>query len=375
MENKYKLVYISSIAAPHQIKLCNKLQQYFSSEFWFYESALRTRGKFWQIDLGSSCKVLESVSFISGLFGGRYWYSKMTADLDKYNPDIVMLGGFSIPSNYVAYYWAKQHGKKTIVFTERSRDKNGILRRKNIYWRVLHYLYKDVDLVMTSAEDCVEQFKSFGFHNNVVASRYASDLDAYFDHKIRSKKNGYTYLYPNRMTKIYNPLLVIDIFNVLVNKYPDSKLVMNAAGEMHQECVEKISSLGINDKVIFLNNIKSWDDLPLAYQNSDIMILPALFSNGNFTILESMASGMGVVISNKILGVGKLIKDGKNGFNCEPSISEFVKSIEKYINDPEMFMIHAQINRSIVCPLSTSGTAELYANIIYNKLFNTNLGY
>ena len=371
MDTKKKLVYISSIAAPHQIKLCNELKQYFDVEFWFYESALRTRGSLWCLELSANCKILPDVWFAKpGKMAGRYICLNLNKRLADYNPDIVMVGGFSIPANFFAYRWAKSNGKKTVVFTERSRNKDGILRQKTLFWRVLHFLYRDVDLVMTSAEDAVQQFKDFGFKDQVLASRYASDIDSYLQHQLRPvDRDSYTLLFPNRMTKIYNPLLVLEIFSVILLKYPHTKLLMNAAGEMAAECCAKIQELGLDNHVEFLTDIKSWNDLPLVYERSDVMILPALFSNGNFTILESMASGLGIVISNKILGIGKLINNEVNGFNCEPTVASFVAAIEKYFNQPELFSQHASLNREIVQPLSVAGTAKSYFTLLSSHLY------
>lgn len=122
-----KLGFISSIAAPHQVRFCDALQDYFDARFYFYEQPDRTRGSFWRVDLGERCKVLERVLFLkSGPFAERYLALGLTNQLERFDPDIVMLGGFSIPSNYLAYRWARRKGKKTIVFTERSRNASGV---------------------------------------------------------------------------------------------------------------------------------------------------------------------------------------------------------------------------------------------------------
>lgn len=104
------------------------------------------------------------------------------------------------------------------------------------------------------------------------------------------------------------------------------------------------------------------------YARCDILILPASFSNGNFTILEAMASGMGVVISNRVLGIGKIVEDGKNGFNCEPTTEAFLNRIERYIQQPELFRVHAEINRPLVEPLSARGTAKFFAKMLHERL-------
>jgi glycosyltransferase involved in cell wall biosynthesis len=352
------------------VKFCDALQDYFDVEFWFYEYLTPERPEWWRIDLGDRCKVFDHVLFDStGFFPGRYLALDLVPRLERFDPDVVMVGGFSIPSNYLAYRWAKSHDKKAIVFTERSRNYKGELRKRSFIWRLLRYLFRDVDLVITSAEDALPQFRDeFGFGDKVVAGRYAADLEAYFGHFERTKKPAYTYLFANRMIDIYNPLGTLDIFSIIHRKYPGSRLLMNAVGELKDQVLCKISSLQIEGAVQFLTEIRSWNKLPQIYAQSDILLLPAFFSNGNFTILEAMASGMGVVISNRVLGIGKIIEDGKNGFNCEPTVEAFLDRIERYIDDPALFKTHAALNRLIAEPLSTKGTASFFANILKQNL-------
>lgn len=369
---KPKLLFLSSIAVPYQIKFCEALQAYYNAEFWFYESAVRTRGNWWQIEMGAHCRILPNVSFLTlEPFENRYWARGLTKQLDQFNPDIVMLGGFSIPSNLVAYRWAQHHGKKTIIFTERSRNKNGVLRKRSFSWRALRWLYRDVDLVMVSADDAVAQFRDeLGFGDKVVAGRYATDLDRYFSHSLREAKHAYTYLFANRMTEIYKPMSAIEIFARVLTKHPGSRLVMNAAGELGDMCRARIAELGIGSAVEFLSNLKAWDDLNRVYARCDILLLPASFSNGNFTILEAMASGMGLVVSDRVLGIGKMVVDTENGFNCEPTVDAFVDRIERYILQPELFKVHAEINRPLVEPLSAQGTAKFFSEILHERLGN-----
>lgn len=361
-----KLVYLSSLATPQQIKFCAAMQEHFDAQFWFYESAVRTRGSFWAVDPGPSCRVLDRVHAPwRDTIGERYWAENLTAQLDAADPDILLLGGFSIPSNYMAYMWAKRRGKPVAIFTERSRNASGQLRQRGVAWRLLRWLYRDVDLVMVNAPDTVPQFRDvFGFGDKVTAARYACDLDGYFRHPVRQTKDGYTYLFANRMTSIYNPLGALDIFAAVRERHPGSRLLMNAAGEMRPECTERIAALGIADAVEFLDGIQSWAELGEVYRRSDILLLPANFSNGNFTILEAMASGMGLVVSDQVLGIGKMVQDGHNGFNCEPTTQAFVDRIERYISEPHLLRQHAAINRVLAAPHGAQGTATLYRDLL-----------
>ncbi len=371
MNERRKLLFLSSVAAPYQIGFCHALQDYFDAQFWFYETCERKRGKWWQLELGDHCRVLENVLFFkSGPLESKYLAPGLAAELARFDPDIVMLGGFSIPANIIAYRWARRNAKKTIVFTERSRNiATGKLRNRGLIWALLHWIYRDVDMVMTSAEDAVPQFRDeLGFGDKVVAGRYAADLDAYFHHPSRHAKSAYTYLFANRMTEIYNPLRAIEIFAAVLARHPGSRLLMNAAGEMAQRCRDEIAKRSIGASVEFLTEIKSWTDLGDIYARSDMLILPANFSNGNFTILEAMASGMGIVISNRILGVGKMVEDGINGFACEPAAEAFLERIERYIHDPGLFARHAETNRAKAAPFSAKGTAAFFAGIVRDRL-------
>jgi len=62
-----------------------------------------------------------------------------------------------------------------------------------------------------------------------------------------------------------------------------------------------------------------------------IDILPA----GNFTTLEAMASGMGVVVTDRVLGIDKMVEHAYTGFNCAATTEAFVNRVKRYICQPE----------------------------------------
>lgn len=59
------------------------------------------------------------------------------------------------------------------------------------------------------------------------------------------------------MIKIYNPIGAIEIFVALRAKYPGSRLVMNAAGELGKLCRARIAELDLVEAVEFLTNLES----------------------------------------------------------------------------------------------------------------------
>lgn len=359
-----KLVFISNMPAPYQVKFCYALNEYFDAQFWFYEP-VTGRDSFWQVPAGDKCRI------IPGVFqpvNGRYYTRTHLAWLDAFAPDIVMLGGFSIPANYLAYRWAKKRGKKVVVATEVSRTAKGVLRGDNFGWKLLRRMYAGIDAVFALTEDTYTQFKTvLGFGDKVVQARYASDLDACLLHPLRStEQQPRTILFANRLIPIYNPLAAIRIFHKVRLQFTQVHMHMNASGVLRSDCEQLIQQLNLTGAVTFLDNVPSWESLHEVYAAADILLLPATFSNGNFTIYEAMASGMGIVISDSVLGNGRKVVNGINGFNLPADESLFAEKIIAYIRNPQLLREHALYNRKLVQPLGMKGTAALYDELLRN---------
>lgn len=359
---KNKLVFISSIASPYQVKFCHELQNYFDAEFWFHDYTGSSRPNWWKIPLGPKCKIFHKVI----LRNGKFLALDLIYELKRFDPDILVLGGFWYPSNILAYLWAKLKKKKTIVFTEISRNRQNKIRVKGLYTRFTKLLYNNVDAVFTSAlEATIQHQVEFGFANRVYTTQYPSDIDEHLQHPLRIKEDSFVLLFANRLTSIYDPLLAIEIFATLYRKYPKIKMLINAFGELHDECQTRIATLGLTSQITFLDAIGSWDDLHKVYLKSDILLLPANFSAGNFTIVESMASGLGIVVSNKIIGIGiDDLKIFQSGFICEPQKDDFVCAISKYVDNPELLKIHGSLNKNFVKKYSIAETAKLWSGLI-----------
>ena len=357
-----KVVNISAVASPHMVRFIPFMRQKFDAEFYFYE-ALGGRQAWWAIDLGEHGHILDCWF----KWKARYLTFSVLGILRKNNPDVVMLGGFAAPSNYLAYVWARLHKKKVIVFTERSRNhKTGKLYGYNWYWKMIHFLYRNIDMVMTTSVDIVPQFRdTFHFGEKVVGGQYPSDLDRYYSHPLRGKKDSYTIIFPNSMTERYNPLGAVEIFHIVQKRYPKTKMKMNASGEMRHLVKRRIRELGLLDSVEILDYISNWDELGQVYASCDIMLLPAIFSNGNYTISECAVSGMGCVISDKILGESaEILKTTGSGVVIPLDNMRFAEEICNYIEHPELIDKAALINREAFQHRTLKGTAEMYERLI-----------
>lgn len=352
-----KMVMFSIRASSNQVRFVPFLAKYFDVHHYFYKDVDAAWKK---VPLGDRGHLLDCWF----KWHSRFFTFKVLSVLKKHNPDIIFIGAMSIPANYLAYLWGRFHGKKIGVFTERSRVMStGKPRGFGLQWRILRFLYRKLDFIMTVDDDAVPQFRdTFRFGDKVVSGHYPSDIGKYYNTPNRLPKDKYVLIFPNRMIPIYNPIGAVNIFAKVLKRHPETVLKMNAAGELREQVEKRIKDLGVMDNVIFLEGLKSWDDLIDVYASCDIMFLPANFSNGNFSIYECAVSGMACIISNKIKGdSGELIvRDDV----LELSEENFVERICYYIEHPYEISKNVDKYRKKVYFHTFEATAKLYFNII-----------
>lgn len=361
-----KLVHISGAASPHMVKFIRPLREFFDAEFFFYEMPVSgRRGDWWRMDLGEHGHVVKSIF---------QWKHKLRLSFEllrrvkEFNPDVIMLGGFLEISNYLVYRWAKKHDKVVVVFSEAIRDnQKKRLKSFSFPWRVIRYLYRNVDYVMAVQEAAIAQFRDdFRFGGRVVAGNYPADIDSYFLHPVRQKRDGaYVLIFPNRLVDQYNPLFAVKVFGMVAQKFPAARLLLNAVGPLRTEVERLIEELGIKDSASFLDNLRCWEDLDRVYAGCDIMLLPAKFSTGNYTVTEGMASGMACIVSENVhTKSASQLKQEESGMVLPLDLQHWVDGVSWYIEHPDEFARIAGINRGLKKRISLAGTAKTYYELL-----------
>lgn len=371
---KQKLVFIGNIASPYQVKLCYALEVYFDAEFWFYEYLDQNRPDWWKIPLGEKCQVLKYSKAFPKI---GYLSLGLIPELIRFKPDIILLGGF-MAGHAAIVRAAKLFGIKTVIMTEPLRplqnddDPSDRLTnpQDNPYkTKMLHWMFKDADLYFGMGTVAVEQLKrELGFNEDkVVHATYAQDIDAYFNHVLRRKRPGDTFklLFANRLVERYQPLLVLEAYRNLSKQY-SLELYLNNSGQQLEACKAYIAQHQL-ENVHFLDEIRAWDEMPKVYEQADILILPATYSNGNGTIIEARASGMGVVLSNQINNVGHHSIDQQNCFMCEVTVESIEQGIKQYLDHPERLIEHGMLSRELVKFHRNDVTAKGYYDTLRAK--------
>ena len=100
-----------------------------------------------------------------------------------------------------------------------------------------------------------------------------------------------------RFSEQKNHQKLIGIFDEFQKLVPDSKLILIGDGELKDQIKEKVSSLQLDGKVIFVGNT---DDVPSYLSAMDAFVFPSLFEGFGISIIEAECSGVHAYVSEVI---------------------------------------------------------------------------
>lgn len=100
-----------------------------------------------------------------------------------------------------------------------------------------------------------------------------------------------------RFNQQKNHGFLIDIFENIKKKNPDSVLLLAGNGELEEKIREKVKSKKLDDSVIFLG-LRS--DIDKILQGCDVFLFPSLYEGLPVTMVEAQSSGIKCVISDGV---------------------------------------------------------------------------
>ena len=155
----------------------------------------------------------------------------------------------------------------------------------------------------------------------------------------------------------------------VVQNFKDAKFVISGEGfrQNKEKLLKLAEKLKIENSVLFVGYFPD-EKLPDLYAASDIFVLPALYENFPFAILEAQATGL-PVISTKVGGIPELVTNNKNGLLVEPANSEqLTEEIMILLKNPKFAeelgkRARQLIEEKFAWSLITNEVVDLYSKI------------
>ncbi|MCR5837101.1 MAG: glycosyltransferase family 1 protein [Lachnospiraceae bacterium] len=100
-----------------------------------------------------------------------------------------------------------------------------------------------------------------------------------------------------RFHLLKNHLFLVDVFGKLIEEKQKAKLIFVGEGPEQNRVKEKVNSMNLNDRVLFLNVRK---DVNRILQAIDIFVLPSKTEGLPLSIIEAQASGLPCLLSDRV---------------------------------------------------------------------------
>lgn len=100
-----------------------------------------------------------------------------------------------------------------------------------------------------------------------------------------------------RLTEQKNTLFIIDIFNALVKKEANARLLIIGDGNLREAMLAKVDEYGIKDHVLYLGRR---EDIPQFYNAMDCFLLPSLYEGLPVVGVEAENCGLPMFFSSEI---------------------------------------------------------------------------
>ncbi len=133
---------------------------------------------------------------------------------------------------------------------------------------------------------------------------------------------------------------LIKAMKIMIEKYPDIKLIIGGKGPEMDNLVELIHELKLNENIQMIGYIES-ELLPYYYASADVFVIPSIIDSSGDTeglglvTVEAMACETPVIGSN-VGGITDVIDDEETGFLVEQKNSEEIADkIIFYLDNPE----------------------------------------
>jgi len=115
--------------------------------------------------------------------------------------------------------------------------------------------------------------------------------------KLAYKEMDFIILYVGKLHPYKDPLTLIKAISMAVEKNANLHLVMIGDGELYTEVEKEISKLNLSNYVRLFRHVDN-QMLEMLYDAADVFVLPSVNEAFGMVLLEAMASGLPLIVSN-----------------------------------------------------------------------------
>ncbi len=205
----------------------------------------------------------------------------------------------------------KLHFKQRNLLTEDMATDFVACSQEAAEWLYGDRISKDKIQIIPNAIE-TERFK----YNPLIREEYRD--------KLQLKQSDYVIGNVGRFAWQKNHEFLIEVFYEISRLSEHAKLVLIGIGELEKEIQNRVSSMGLQDKALFLGKR---DDVAALMQAIDVFVLPSRFEGFPIALIEAQAAGLKCIASDKISEASKITD---NVIFLPFDIEQWVNKVLKY---------------------------------------------
>jgi glycosyltransferase involved in cell wall biosynthesis len=206
-------------------------------------------------------------------------------------------------------------------------------------WRYLRWFYEQMDLVFVPSRAYQRQLVAKGFDPaKLRLFPHGTDIQAFHpNHRDESFWRGVTaargpvVTYVGRVAKEKDIDVLIDVYDALAKRRPDCVLAVVGDGPLLAEMKNRLRQ----PNVVFTGFLFG-EALSQAYASSDVFVFPSTTDTFGSVVLEAMASGVPVIVSDRG-GAQELVDPGRTGLVTKGrDVASLLAGIESLLDRPDL---------------------------------------
>jgi len=252
----------------------------------------------------------------------------ISAALNKIDPDVVCINGWSIGGALASLYWCLKRGRRCVIFSEsNASDKS----RSPMVERIKKRLIGLGDAALVGGTAARTYLMDLGFSLDRLFVGYDVVDNHHFARRLASGKpvapkpelapDGPFFIAAARFEEKKNHGRLLEAYALYRTKAGSDAwpLVILGDGSLRPTIEVERSRLALNNAVV-LPGFIGYQELPSWYQSASCFVHPSTTEQWGLVVNEAMAAGLPVLVSERCGCAADLVEEGVNGFTFDPFV-------------------------------------------------------
>jgi glycosyltransferase involved in cell wall biosynthesis len=362
-----KVLYVSSNGGIHDYRFLKKLVLDYEVLFLHYASSeiIDEIDKIENLEIISKRPAFRSMPVISErnhikkvinefkpdiIHSGYLWQTGILAALSGFHPHLSMPWGSDIltdpENNYIKRYFVKK-------------------------------VLNSCDHIQCDAEyvknKIVKDFKISA--NKITVFPWGIELEKFYKSdksearkKLNISENKFVIIYNRSLENIYGYRYLLEAFLDFSRDKNDVIMLMLSDGSGKNEVIKYINENELEEKILLIGRVPN-NELPVFLNSSDIYVSSSLSDGTSLSLLEAMACGLGIIVTN-VPAITEWVNNNNAIVVNKKNIKELSDAMNEYYNNRKKITEHSFINIEIAKQKADWNKNYEKLKLIYSNLLS-----